>query len=75
MDPTEQPKVWWIGNKILKVLLDVNPEPEGLMDPKNQNLKVCWIRTGNLTDGRFQIRLWITLRWVDTNPVAGLRIL
>ncbi len=55
MDPTAEPKVWWIGNKILKVLVDVNLVPEDLLDPKNQNLKVSWIRTGNITDGRFQV--------------------
>jgi hypothetical protein len=37
IDPTVVPKGWW--NKILKVLVNVNPEPEGLLDPKNQNLK------------------------------------
>jgi hypothetical protein len=40
MDPTAEPKAPWIGNKILKVLMDVNSKPEGLLDPKNQILKV-----------------------------------
>ena len=36
MDPTAEPKVWWIRNKILQVLVDPTAEP-----------KVCWI--GNIT--------------------------